>query len=345
MKFDYVIGNPPYQEESIGANANDTPVYHFFYDAAASVAEKVELITPARFLFDAGGTPKEWNKKMLTDEHLTVEMYEQDSGKIFPGTSITGGVVVTYRDSRKKFGSIDVFSPFEELNTIVQKVTSQAGGDISEIVSNRGLYKYSDLAYQEEPEEMKKTADRRIAPSCFERMPRLFTTSKPDDIHEYVRVYGNDGNERVFRWFRRDYVSSVENIDKYKVFISKADGAAGTIGKPIPARVSGKPVVIEPGVIGTETYISIGSSSSLDEVEAICKYIKTKFTRTLLGVLKVTQNNAKPTWRKVPLQDFTSASDIDWSQSIRNIDQQLYKKYGLTKEEIDFIETHVQEMS
>ncbi|MBQ9291543.1 MAG: Eco57I restriction-modification methylase domain-containing protein [Clostridia bacterium] len=345
MKFDFCIGNPPYQQESVGANANDTPVYHYFFDAATSVAEKVELITPARFLFDAGGTPKDWNEKMLNDEHLTVKSYEQDSGKVFSGTSITGGVVVTYRDAKKVFGAIDVFSPFEELNTIVQKVSSKSENDISEIVTNRGLYRYSDLAYQEEPDEMKKTADRRIAPSCFERMPRLFTDIKPNDGYDYVRVYGNEGNDRTYKWFRRDYVSPVENIDKYKVFISKADGAAGTIGKPVPARVSGRPVVIEPGVIGTETYITIGSSSSKDEIEAICKYIKTRFARTLLGVLKVTQNNAKPTWRKIPLQDFTSASDIDWSAPIKAIDQQLYKKYGLSDEEIRFIETHVKEMA
>lgn len=63
MKFDFIIGNPPYQEESIGANANDTPIYHYFYDAAFSLSERVELITPARFLFNAGGTPKLWNEK------------------------------------------------------------------------------------------------------------------------------------------------------------------------------------------------------------------------------------------------------------------------------------------
>ena len=176
-------------------------------------------------------------------------------------------------------------------------------------------------------------------------MPSLFTNEKPNDSNEYVRVYGNSGNERVYKWFRRDYVDEVDNIDSYKVFISKADGAAGTIGKPVPARVCGRPEVMEPGVVGTETYIAIGSTNSKDEAIAICKYIKSKFARTLLAVLKVTQNNAKPTWRKIPLQDFTPQSDIDWSKSVSEIDQQLYKKYGLSKEEIAFIETHVKEMA
>lgn len=74
------------------------------------------------------------------------------------------------------------------------------------------------------------------------------------------------------------------------------------------------------------------------------KYIKTKFARTLLGVLKITQDNSKSTWKHVPLQDFTSSSDVDWSKSVQEIDEQLYKKYGLSDDEIEFIETHVKAM-
>ena len=76
MKFDYVIGNPPYQQDSVGANESDTPLYHLFYQASMQVANKVELITPARFLFNAGATPKEWNEAMLNDEHFKVLFYE-----------------------------------------------------------------------------------------------------------------------------------------------------------------------------------------------------------------------------------------------------------------------------
>ncbi|MBR0383239.1 MAG: restriction endonuclease, partial [Eubacteriaceae bacterium] len=84
---------------------------------------------------------------------------------------------------------------------------------------------------------------------------------------------------------------------------------------------------------------------SKDEAEATLKYVKTKFARTMLGILKVTQDNAKPKWKFVPLQDFTSNSDIDWSTSVHDIDLQLYRKYGLDETEIDFIETHVKEMA
>lgn len=90
-KFFAVIGNPPYQEEGNGNKTFAPPVYHKFMDASFEVAEKVELITPARFLFNAGSTPKPWNGKMLNDEHFQVMRYEADASKIFPDTDIKGG--------------------------------------------------------------------------------------------------------------------------------------------------------------------------------------------------------------------------------------------------------------
>ncbi|WP_288322904.1 hypothetical protein [uncultured Selenomonas sp.] len=81
------------------------------------------------------------------------------------------------------------------------------------------------------------------------------------------------------------------------------------------------------------------------EIKAVIKYIKSKFARSLLGVLKTTQDLTPEKWKYVPLQDFTSASDIDWSVSVAEIDKQLYAKYGLTEEEALFIESHVKEMA
>lgn len=344
-KFFGVIGNPPYQEESRGANASDTPVYHYFFDEAFKVADHVELISPARFLFNAGGTPKDWNNRMLADPHNKVAFYEPESGKVFPNTSISGGVSIIYHEQDEILGPIGTFTPYPELNSIVSKTRKTTTQSLADWVSNRGLYRYSDLAFTEAPDEMKLTADKRIAPSAFERMPRLFTAEKPLDDKEYVRIYGVQNGKRIYRWFRRDFVKPVSNLDKWKVVVSKADGAAGQIGKPVPARICGKPTVLEPGVGFAETFISIGAVDTKEEAEAIAKYVKTKFMRAMLGVLKVTQNNAKPTWEKVPLQDFTSESDIDWSKSVGEIDKQLYKKYELTEEEVGFIETYVKEMS
>ena len=94
----------------------------------------------------------------------------------------------------------------------------------------------------------------------------------------------------------------------------------------------------------TDTFLTIGNVTTEFEANALLKYIKSKFARALLGVLKITQHNSRSTWAKVPLQDFTSSSDIDWSQSVAEIDAQLYKKYGLSQEEIDFIESKVKVM-
>lgn len=96
--------------------------------------------------------------------------------------------------------------------------------------------------------------------------------------------------------------------------------------------------------LATQTFLGIGNCKCKDEAEAIYKYLCCKFCRAALGILKITQHNPPEKWRYVPLQDFTSNSDIDWSKSIHEIDLQLYKKYGLTNEEIQFIETNVKEM-
>ena len=111
-----------------------------------------------------------------------------------------------------------------------------------------------------------------------------------------------------------------------------------------PARMITPPIVMPPGIGHTQTFMSFGAFDTEQEAVSAAKYIRTKFVRVLLGVLKVTQDNPVNTWSYIPLQDFTSASDIDWTKTVREIDQQLYKKYGLDETEIEFIESHVKEM-
>jgi type II restriction enzyme len=338
MKFDYAIGNPPYQEETGGTCTSDKPIYHLFMDEAYKVADKVELITPARFLFNAGATPKAWNKQMLEDSHLKVLEHVQKSDQVFANTDIKGGVAVTYRDSAKEFGAIETFTSYSELNSILKKVEETSSGYLSDIISNRGLYRFSEKAYKEQAEELKKTSDPRISTDAFKEMGKLFTEEKLDNGGTYFRILGNLKGKRVYRWFRLDYLVPIENLKKYKVILPKANGS-GAIGEVLSTPMIGAPML---GF--TETYISIGSYARKDEAEACLKYVKTKFARTMLGVLKITQDNTRPVWRKVPLQDFTSTSDINWSGTVEEIDKQLYKKYKLTKAEIKFIETHVKAM-
>ena len=338
MKFDFAIGNPPYQEETGGTCTSDKPIYNLFMDEAYKVADKVELITPARFLFNAGATPKAWNKKMLGDPHLKVLEHIQKSDQVFSNTDIKGGVAVTYRDSAIEFGAIETFTSYPELNSILRKVEKLSSESLADIISNRGLYRFSEKAYRDHPEELKKTSDPRISTDAFEEMPLLFTEEKPNDGQKYFRLYGNIGGRRVYRWFRLDYCVPVANLEKYKVMLPNANGS-GAIGEVLSTPIIGTPMI---GF--TETYISVGSFDAKKDAEACLKYVKTKFARVMLGILKITQHNSKPVWRKVPLQDFTSKSDIDWSKSVHEIDLQLYKKYKLSKAEVKFIEEKVKAM-
>ncbi|HFI0239320.1 TPA: Eco57I restriction-modification methylase domain-containing protein [Streptococcus suis] len=343
MKFDVVIGNPPYQEEAQGTSTKDMPIYHKFLEESYKIASKSLLITPARFLSNAGGTPKAWNIKMLNDPHVTVSFFEQKSGNVFPGTDIKGGVAITYRDDNKYFGPIEVFTPFLELQNILKKVTKYQISPLSDIISNRGAYRFSDLVYSEHPELMKRVSDRRISTNAFDNVPELFFDNEPNDGNEYAKIFGRSKNERIYKWFRKDYMNEPENFNKYKVIIPNANGS-GAIGEVLSTPLIGEPLIGEPLIGFTETFISIGMFETLTEVENCLKYIKSKFARALLGILKITQHNTAEKWAKVPLQDFTSSSDIDWSQSVAEIDTQLYKKYGLSQEEIDFIESKVKAM-
>ena len=333
MKFDVVVGNPPYQEESVGDNNSDNSIYYHFYELAERAADKYCLISPARFLFNAGKTPKNWNEKMLNDKHIKVVHYEQNSSKIFPTTDIKGGVAVLYRDDIVEFEKIGVFTTLEELNLIANKVARQTIDTLDSIVSNRGQYRYSKLMYNENPKEMIKTSDPRIAPSAFSRFPTFFTDEKPDDNSEYVQIYGRIENDRGYKWFKRDYLSAPSGFDKFKVIIPNANGS-GAIGE----------VLSTPLVGFAETFISIGAFDTQIEAENCLKYVKSKFARTMLGILKVTQHNPREKWVYVPLQDFSPQSDIDWSQTSAEIDAQLYAKYGLSPAEIDFIEEKVRAM-
>lgn len=344
MKFDFVIGNPPYQDETLGENKGYAPpIYHLFLDGAYKVADKVELIHPARFLFNAGSTPKAWNQKMLADPHLKVLHYEQDASKIFANTEIKGGVAITYHNVQENYGPIDTFTAFNELNAIIHKIRSCSQfTSLSKIVVTSYAYHFTDVLHKDHPEvasQLSKGHAYDLKSNVFERIPQVFSDVQPQDGEKYIQILGREGNDRVYKFIREVYVNKVINLHKYKIYLPKANGA-GALGE-----VLSPPVLAGPGVGSTETFLSIGAFDTQDEAQAALKYIKTKFARIMLGVLKTTQDITPQKWEHVPLQDFTPASDIDWTKSISEIDQQLYKKYGLDETEIQFIETHAKEMT
>lgn len=350
MKFDFIIGNPPYQDETLGDNKGFAPpIYHKFLENAYKIADAVEMIHPARFLFNAGSTPKQWNKEMLESKHLKVLYYESDAANIFPNTAITGGVAITYYDSKIDIPPIKVFVPYMELNSIRQKVSSSPNFEsLSKIMSGRTPFLFTDEMHKDNPQakdSLSKGHLYDVSSNAFVALPNVFISTEPHDKENYYRILGRFNNNRTYRWINKKYVRGRldDYIGKWKIFLPKANGASGMLGEEA-ARLISKPVIGAPNDIATDTFICVGSFDVLEEAEAALKYVNGRFCRVMLGILKVTQDNSPDKWEYVPLQDFTINSEIDWSKSTNEVDIQLYAKYGLDENEINFIESHVKEM-
>ena len=343
MKFDVIIGNPPYQDESVGDQKTmQPPLYHRFIDETYKCGKIVELIHPARFLFNAGATPKSWNNKMLNDQHLKVLHYESNSKELFANQEIKAGVAITYHDVLKSFGAIEIFTPYEELNSLLHTIKNDSGfKSMTSIVVSRTAYRFTDVMHKEHPEALSMLSKGHpydMSTNIFERIPQVFYENEQLDGNEYIQIIGRDDKDRIRKYVRRDYIKQVDNLDYYKVLMASAN-KNGEYGEALTP-----PVLGSPGVGNTETFISIGKFNNEKEAQALMKYIRSKFARALLGVLKRTHHLTPEVWKYVPLQDFTSSSDIDWSKSIAEIDEQLFVKYGLDDEEKNFIRTKVKEM-
>ena len=341
MKFDVIIGNPPYQEELEGTS--NPPIYNFFMDESYKNSKVVELITPARWLFNAGKTPKDWNRKMLADKHLKVLYYQPNSSMIFSNTDIKGGIAVTYHNNDIDYGAIEYFSQYKELNTITKKVIDYSGfRSLNEIMYTAESYRLTQKFHDDNPEAESKLSTGHkydLTSNIFTKLADYFFDNKPDDDNEYVQILGRINGKRTIKWIRKEYICRHHNLYKYKVLFPEANGN-GQFGEVMtPAEQVG------PGIGTMQTFISIGAFDTMFEAASTMKYLKTKFLRTMLGTLKVTQHNHMVTWKHVPLQDFTSSSDIDWSKSIAEIDEQLFDKYDLDEQERNFIRTKVKEMA
>ncbi|GHN35956.1 Eco57I restriction-modification methylase domain-containing protein [Lactobacillus delbrueckii] len=339
MKFDVVIGNPPYQQDAQGTSSRQEAIYNDFVNLSYKLSPLVTLITPGRFLFNAGSTPKKWNKDMVTDPHIKVIMYEQDSSKIFPHTDIKGGVAVTLRDESKQLGPIGTFTIFPELNAILKKVEPHLQhGSLTKIIYVQNKFNL-DVLNSKVPSANR--TDKRLESNIFTKFD-IFNIDR--ESKDDLKILGLVNGKRVYRYVDKEFIDlDHPNLNKYKVLLPKSNGS-GALGEVLSTPLIGEPLIGEPLIGYTRTFIGVGAFDTQEEVEAALKYIKCKFARAMLGVLKITQDNNPDKWEKVPLQDFTSNSDIDWTKSIPEIDQQLYKKYNLSEDEINFIETKVQAM-
>ena len=237
---------------------------------------------------------------------------------------------------------IGVFSSFEELRSITEKVAPHViENSLTDLMILQNRFNLERL-YADYPEFRDIISsggkERRIVSSLFEKLVVFSPKRATDDCIKILGIV--DSNRRGYRYIDRKYVEDNGNLNHWKVLIPKSNGS-GAIGEILPTPLVGEPLVEEPLVGYTQSFIGIGAFQTEKEAAACLKYVKSKFARTMLGVLKITQDNPPEKWKYVPLQDFTPASDIDWQKPIPEIDRQLYAKYSLDEKEIQFIESHV----
>lgn len=349
MKFDFVIGNPPYQVMDGGAQASATPVYNLFVEEGEKITSiSLSFIMPSRWMTGGKGLD-EFRQKMIRDRHIILMHDYADAQECFSGVSIKGGVCyfVWNRNKNQKCeihrhdidgetislrylvdGNDDIYIRQNELVSIKSKVWASPNTEsFIDKVSSRKPYGFCGDVFNNEEKY---------------GLPKMLS-SKPNS-GEYYKIIGLDKNKRVWRFLPTDYpFPKRDGLDKYKIFAPRNYGC-GEIGEIPATPVLATPVLATPEEACTETFIQIGPFDDEYEMKNCYKYYCSKFFRVMVGIAKQDQGAASRVYRYVPLQDFTDKSDIDWSKSIHEIDLQLYKKYGLDQNEINFIESHVKEM-
>ena len=335
MKFDAVVGNPPYQGES--ENNRKPSIYPLFYDAAFNLSDYTTLISPARFLFNVGDTSKEWNSKMLNDSNFKVVKYFENSQAIFPTVEIKGGVAITVRDKNTDFGKIGIFTKSPEMRIVLDAVLDKNVESIMNDISSRGVYRFTDAFFHDFPDasnRLGKGTGNMMASNAFACVPEAFHDEEPD--FDAIRILGLEDKKRTWKWIARNYIQDNGYIGTYNVVLSKVNGN-GKFGEALTT-----PIVIGVDEGITDSFISIGKYDSPDKAEKARIYIMTKFARAMLGIKKVTQDNPGHFWEYVP-NPFSL--NLDWTQDISDIDEQLFSFFELGDNEKSFIRNNVTAMN
>lgn len=351
VKFDYIVGNPPYQvNDGGGTGSSAKSVYQLFSDISKNLATVHCLVQPARWMVGGRGLD-EYRDSMINDTHIKAIDDFADSKSVFSNVEISGGIVIYVYDNGYS-GPVDYTRhSFDNTTTMKRSLKEQ---DCKIVIRENTLVNIyhavrdydktakhiSDITSASKPYGLRTDAIGHESKYGLPAMSR----SKIDDGYSILGIDLN--RKRVTVYVDKDYpFPKMGNINKYKLFVSNAYGAGKAIGESENTIVIGAPVIATPNQACTETFLEIGSFDTKYEVENLYSYFKTKFFRTLLGIKKQTQKTNRSTYSFVPLQDFTPSSDIDWSLPVPQIDEQLYAKYGLSDDEIDFIESHVKAMA
>ena len=344
MRFNVIVGNPPYQKSNGGGlnKSSGTAIYDDFVFVAKSLSPRfINMIMPSRWFGVQSGKLATFRNAMLEDKHISI-MHDYNNAEDCFGKSVElkGGVCYFLRDAEYNGDcNVNIHNGNEvisETRTLKNQLTEvyvryQKYLDILQKVQNAGESSFSTIVSPNDPFGF----DIRIAGT----MRRVKVKPSLEPFETGVEFYYHGWRAKGVGYVKRDSVKRNEEwIDKVKILIPKAWGV-GNVSKD-----SLSPFIISNPSCCYETYLVVGPFENDSDANNAMKYIQTKFFHLLVAVLKNTQNAMQGAYKYVPLQDFTSESDIDWSKSIKEIDQQLYAKYGLTHEEIDFIESHVKTM-
>lgn len=348
MKFKAIVGNPPYQAMDGGAQSSAVPIYHQFVEIARLAnANYISMIMPSRWLSGGRGL-NDFRDTMLKDKCIRILHDFTSSKECFPTVEIKGGIcyflrsdghegkcmVYTHnngtieRSERYLLGNhADTFIRSDVQSSILAKVKS-----LGEVSFNEYMYAgryfgfHTKVEWTDNKEGMLQTADGKSS----------YPIRQVKDIQFDTKVYIHGG----ICWIRREDVKRNNNsIDVFKLLLPRS-GSPNTI-------IIGRPKISEPGSCSSNSFSVVVPSKGFkneSEVKNCEKYCFTKFFRLLVATKSFTQMLSPSAFEFVPWQDFTPSSDIDWSKPVSDIDQQLYKKYGLTAEEVNFIESMIKPM-
>ena len=335
MNFNAIVGNPPYQVmDGGGTGSSAVPIYHHFVDISKAIkAQYVSLIMPSRWM--SGGKGLDSFRAEMIADHSLMSIHDFLDGKlVFSNVLIEGGIC--YILWQKGYNGPCNFVSHTSMNESVGAIRYLDEDDSDVIIREAQVISI-----------IKKT-------SSADSLASIVSSRNPFSIGNDVKISENESdlillgrfeNERGIRFLPSNFNPSkgINFLGKWKVFMSKADGAAGVLGNPVPAKIIGKAELGLPNMLCTETFLAIGPFETENEAKNVIKYTQTKFLRILVGARKL-KNMTSGTYKFVPLQDFSANNDINWSQPIADIDKQLYAKYGLTEEEISFIESMIKPM-
>lgn len=343
FKFKAVVGNPPFQIMDGGGTGDSAkPIYNSFVDFAKNLQSRyISIIMPSRWMKGGKGL-QSFRLEMMGDTSIKYLYDFEDYKNIFPGSHIDGGVCYFLRDSEYQgkayYSYFDLQNERHDSLRYLQdecaEIIVRDNRQLSIIEKSKSENRFSANTSARKPYGF--CADVFNHP---ERYPQLVYHENPaTGLVKLYGVYGKKGGaKRIVKYIDENLVPKNKvSINKWKLFFSKAYTTTATVPPEI--------IVAGHKEICSETFIEIGPFDTEKECKTCLTYIKTKFFRFLLFCNRHSLNISQSSFDLIPLQDFTSKSDIDWSKSIPEIDQQLYRKYNLSQDEISFIEKMIKPM-